>query len=327
MTAISIIVSIDKQVGFKYMNSFEKCFINNEKILMEAALGERLKREYSIKAADDVALASIIYNTENKFVLKKLYSEYLEIAKRYKLPIMITTPTRRANKERVSNSKYDKDIIKDNVDFLKEIKEEFANDIYIGGLMGCAGDAYKSNEGLSIKDAVEFHSWQAELFKQSAVDFLFAGIMPTLPEAIGMAEAMGNTGLPYIISFMIREDGRLIDGTTIHDAIKIIDKSVTTVPLCYMSNCVHPEIVYKALDKEFNRTEKVRNRFKGIQANAAELSPEELDNSSELKISDPVSLAEEIEKLHKDFCLKIYGGCCGTDDKYLNEIAKKMTKW
>lgn len=309
------------------MNSFEKCFINNEKILMEGALGERLKREYLIKADDDVALASIIYNRENQRVLKKLYCEYLDIAKRYKLPIMITTPTRRANKARVLKSKYNKNILKDNVSFLKEIRNEYENKIFIGGLMGCFGDAYKSDEGLSIKDAVEFHSWQAELFKQSAVDFLFAGIMPTLPEAIGMAEAMGNTGLPYIISFMIREDGRLIDGTTIHDAIKIIDKSVTTVPLCYMSNCVHPEIVYKALDKEFNRTEIVRNRFKGIQANAAELSPEELDNSSELKVSDPVSLAEGIEKLHKDFALKIYGGCCGTDDKYLNEIAKKMTKW
>lgn len=78
---------------------------------------------------------------------------------------------------------------------------------------------------LSIDDAKEFHSWQANLFKESGVDFLFAGIMPALPEAIGMAKAMESTELPYIISFMIRDDGRLIDGTTINDAILHIDNA------------------------------------------------------------------------------------------------------
>lgn len=53
------------------------------------------------------------------------------------------------------------------------------------------------------------------MFLEAKVDFLYAGIMPALVEAIGMARAMENTGLPYIISFMIRSDGKLIDGTTI----------------------------------------------------------------------------------------------------------------
>lgn len=306
------------------MNRFEENFSGYRKILMEGALAERLKRQYNISIDDNVALASIIYDKESRIVLKKLYCEYIEIANRYNLPIIITTPTRRANKSRVLNSEYDKNIIKDNVTFLKEIQGDFNNDIFIGGLMGCYGDAYRVDDGLSIVHSIEFHSWQANLFKEIDVDFLFAGIMPTIDETIGMAIAMEDTGLPYIISFMIRKDGRLLDGTTINDAIKIIDDSVTRAPICYMTNCVHPDIVYEALSKPFNKTEIIKNRFKGIQANAACLSPEELDNSSELVSSNPISLANSIMNLSKDFDLKIFGGCCGTDDKYIEEIAKRL---
>ncbi|HEY5524691.1 MAG TPA: hypothetical protein VIK26_05050, partial [Clostridium sp.] len=51
---------------------------------------------------------------------------------------------------------------------------------------------------------------QAELFKQTNVDFLFAGVLPAKSEAIGIAKAMSETGKPYILSFVIRKSGRLI---------------------------------------------------------------------------------------------------------------------
>jgi S-methylmethionine-dependent homocysteine/selenocysteine methylase len=151
--------------------------------------------------------------------------------------------------------------------------------MYIGGLMGCRGDAYKATEFLNPTEAKEFHSWQANLFLQAGVDFLYAGIMPTLPETIGMAMAMEQTELPYIISFMLRDTGRLLDGTTINDAIEKTDSSVKRKPVCYMTNCIHPSVLYKALSWDFNQTTLVKQRFQGIQANTSQLPPEQLDNS------------------------------------------------
>lgn len=309
------------------MNSFFESFTSYKKILMEGALAERLKREYNIELDNDVALASIVYDEVGRKILGKLFCEYIKIAKKYKLPIIVTTPTRRANKLRVLNSKYTKNIIKDNVRFLKSIRDGFDySNIFIGGLMGCYGDAYKADDGLSISESSKLHSWQANLFKDEEVDFLFAGIMPTIDEAIGIAKAMESTGLPYIISFMIRKDGRLIDGTTINDAIERIDNSVSRIPICYMTNCVHPNIVYEALCKSFNKTKTVKDRFKGIQANSSWLSPEELDNSKELISSNPISLASSIKKLQEEFSFKIVGGCCGTDNIYIEEIAKILSE-
>lgn len=68
----------------------------------------------------------------------------------------------------------------------------------------------------------------------------------------------------------------------------------------------------------------MRARFCGIQANAACLSLQELDNSCALKTSDAKELAEEFRLLHRDFPLKIYGGCCGTDDSHIREMIKVL---
>lgn len=305
---------------------FLTCYTKKSPFLMEGALGERLKREFKLVFDNEVAMASLIYTDEGKKALAHLWGEYINIAKTYNLPFIATTPTRRANKEHISNSKYNKDIISDNVSFLKAIKESFQTTMFIGGLMGCKGDAYQAKGFLSTEEAEDFHSWQANAFKESEVDFLFAAIMPTLPEAIGMAKALEKTNLPYIISFMVRENGCLLDGTSIHNAIETIDKSTLQNPVCYMANCVHPRILYSALSKEFNRTPLVKDRFGGIQANTSPLSPEELDNSIDLKSSDHIELANEIIKLNDLINLNIVGGCCGTDNTHISEIAKRISR-
>ena len=99
----------------------------------------------------------------------------MDIAHRYQLPFLATTPTRRANKERVYMAGYNESIITDNVDFLRTIKETANVNMYIGGLMGCKGDAYTSERALNQEEAIAFHSWQASLFKSVGVDFLYAG--------------------------------------------------------------------------------------------------------------------------------------------------------
>ena len=292
---------------------------------MEGALGERLKREYDLPFDDIIALANVIYRKGGKEALCAIWNQYIDTAKKYNLPFIATTPTRRANKERVFRAGYDEAIIPDNVCLLRRLQDTSNIEMYIGGLMGCKGDAYEATEILQPDEAEEFHSWQADLFMQARVDFLYAAIMPALPEAIGMARAMERTALPYIISFMIRDNGKLPDGTTINDAISQIDNNVSRKPVCYMTNCVHPDVLYKALSYDFNQMLLVKQRFHGIQANTSVLSPEELDNSVELKCSDCTELAQSMQKLTKIMSLRIVGGCCGTDNTHINEIARTMS--
>lgn len=300
---------------------FTTCFNTDKPILLEGALGERLKREYALSPHPDVAWASLVYSERGRAALGALWNQYIGIAKQYGLPFAATTPTRRANRKRAALTGYNGALIRDNVDFLREIQSSAGHPVTIGGLMGCRGDAYRATDVLSTPEAHGFHAWQAECFAQANVDFLYAGIMPALTEAAGMALAMADTGIPYIISFMIRENGRLIDGTPIHDAVGHIDAITGNKPLCYMCNCVHPDVLYRALAMEFNRTALVRERFRGIQPNTSPLPPEALDGAEDLKCGDAGALAASIGKLYGLIDLRIVGGCCGTDDTHIREIA------
>lgn len=306
-------------------NNLTFCFDNSSLILTEGAVGLRVAREFDISPDENIKYAGLIYDSSGRKALKKIYSEYLQIAQDYDLPILLLTSTRRCNYKRVFQSKYkDKNIMSDNADFLYDLAKQFKCHTYIGGMMGCKGDAYSGASGLSTEEAIEFHSWQAEAFKDSKIDFLLAGIMPVLPETIGMAKVMERINLPYIISLMINKNGTLLDGNTINNTIQSIDYETKYHPLCYMTNCVHPTILEEALNKPFNNNDLVKQRFCGIQANAACLSPEELDDINDLKTSSAKELIDSFILLRNQFPLKIFGGCCGTDDAHIKEIAKRM---
>lgn len=304
--------------------NFRYCLKQDEYLLMEGALGERLKREYGLTFDEHIAMASLVYEEKGASALTALWNEYIDIARKHQLPFIATTPTRRANRERVAEANCPETVIGDNVAFLKSIQRNCGIEMYVGGLMGCKGDAYTGEGVLSEQEALEFHKWTVEQFYKAGVDFLYAGIMPVLSEAVGLARAIDDTGLPYIISFTIQQDGKLIDGTTITDAIRYIDSITTNKPVCYMTNCVHPSIVCKALMQPFNRNETVRERFRGIQANTSPLSYVELDGAEDLHCSEPEDFAEEMIKLKSVADIKIWGGCCGTDCRHMECVARKL---
>lgn len=304
--------------------TFRDCINQNKFVLMEGALGERLKREYGLTFDEHIAMAGLVYEEKGASALTALWQEYIDIARENQLPFIATTPTRRANKERIAKANCPETVIADNVAFLKNMQRNCGIEMYVGGLMGCKGDAYTGTGALTESEAFSFHCWTVEQFQKAGVDFLYAGIMPTLSEAAGLARAIDEIGLPYIISFTIQQDGKLIDGTTIADAIRYIDGITTNKPVCYMTNCVHPSIVYKALLQPFNRNEIVRERFRGIQANTSPLSYAELDGAEDLHCSEPEDFGSEMIKLQSIADMKIWGGCCGTDCRHMACVARKL---
>ena len=305
---------------------FGACFANRRLLLTEAAVGLRLEREFGISPDPDVYYAGLIYDGRARRALATLYRQYIGIAREFGLPILLMTNTRRANRERVSRSAFRNcDIMGDWVRFLRDVASDYEC-AYVGGMLGCKNDAYTGEGALDAAEAEAFHAWQAAEFGRERPDFLIEGIMPNAQEAIGLSRAAGQLELPYIVSLMVRRDGRLPDGNTLHGAIDLIDGATSRKPLCYMSNCVHPNVLRSALSLEQNRTESVRRRYMGLQANAADLDPNALDRSAALRTSSPEELAGRFAALCREFPLRICGGCCGTADRHLREIARRLTE-
>lgn len=297
-------------------------------IITEGSIIERLKREFTYPLDDALSNALMIYDEAGKPLLEKIYREYLDIAESSDLPIMLLTPTWRTNSDRTKIANVNmKTINTDAFLFVDTIRKSFGNfseKIFIGGLTVCKGDAYKPEEALSEIDAYHFHLDQMQILADAGVDFLFASTLPALTEATGIAKAMSETKKDYVISFVIRDNGKLLDGTLLTDAIKIIDDSISTPPLFYLTNCIHPDVLHKSFINLKDEDDILKKRLFGIQANASSKSPEELDTLENLDADSPANWASGMVDLNKKYNLKILGGCCGTDARFISSVVNLL---
>lgn len=296
----------------------KKLLSDNNKILMEAAVVERLRRSSHFKLHSKLVNAPLIYDEYGKKALTNIYQEYADIAEQSKIPLLLCTPTWRANHSRVMSSNVPMSINRDAVDFLVDFRslQENSSNLKTGGLIGCKNDCYQPSEGLSKLEAQNFHSWQIEQLASSKVDYLIAETLPNVEEALGIAKAMELTGIPYIISFVISRDGLILDGTTLLDAVNYIDENTNINPLGYMVNCIFPSFISPEIQPLA-----LFERLIGCQANASSLDHCDLEEADNLE-SNPVSeWGSLMIELNKKYGIKILGGCCGTNIEHLNYIA------
>ncbi len=308
---------------------FAQFLDNTPCILGEGAVIERLRRNSELELDPFLVNSAFIYDTAKRAALETICRQYLDIGREFDLPLLVSTPTWRANRERIAAAGYAGfDVNGDNVRFLEKLRQSYGpygEKIVICGLLSCCGDAYDPAAALAADEARVFHTWQAEKLAEAGVDFLLAATLPACCEATGLAMALAATGKPYIISFIARPAGTLLDGTPLKEAIAAIDAAVSPKPLAYMLNCTHASFARAALQHPANSSDLVRRRIIGLLANTAALSPEDLDNSTTLVEEEPSTFAMSVAALHQDPGLKILGGCCGTDERHIRALASLLT--
>ena len=310
--------------------SFDDVVREAPAIITEGAVIERIRREQSAPLDPHILNAGLIYDESGEMQLKKIYKQYIDVGCKYNLPFMVLTPTWKAGRDRLLAAGFgdESDVNGDCVRFLASIRVEYdkyAEKILIGGLFGCKGDAYVPEETLGVEEAENYHSFQVAALSAAGIDFIIVSTLPAKPEAIGIAKAASKSNLPYIISFVVRADGALLDGTPLSTVISLIDLEVDPKPYCYMLNCVHPTVYEKVMESQGKEYSIVRERLLGLQANTSTMSPEELEGLEYLDAESPESLAEKIVKLHKSYGAKILGGCCGTNHHHIEQIARLVT--
>lgn len=310
------------------MSSFSEFFKRYPCILGEGAVIERLRRNSELELDPAIVNSAFIYDDRKRAAIEAIYRQYLEIGSHYDLPLLLSTPTWRASRERISEADCEgRDVNGDNFRFLDALRRgcgEYVRKVVICGLMSCRGDAYNPAEALSAPEAQEFHGWQAAKLSAAGVDFLLAATLPTLSEATGLASAMAATGKTYIVSFVVRPEGTLLDGTPLKHAVASIDAEVSPKPLAFMVNCSHASNFRAALLHKVNSSSLARKRVSGLLANTATLDPEELDNSATLVTEAPETFGRALADLHRELGLKIVGGCCGTDDRHIRHLARQL---
>ena len=312
------------------MTTFTETIQTGKPVLTEGAMVERIRRHPGAALDPEIAHAGLIYSDSGRRVLAGIYRQYLAIGHRHNLPMLTLAPSWRANPERTERSgigRTAETLNRDCVSFLKKIRAEYRDyrgNVFVAGMLACRGNAYDPAEALGAKESEQFHSRQAAALAGGGVDFIKAATLPAVSEAIGIARAIGKTGVPAVLSFVIRPDGTVLDGTPLHRAVEKIDAAVSPAPAFYMVNCVHPAVFMNAMDIAAARSDSVTRRVLGFQANTSAKSPEELDNLDYLDTTAPAPFAKMMLEIRQRFGTRVLGGCCGTDERHIEKIAEGL---
>jgi homocysteine S-methyltransferase len=295
--------------------------------LSEGSVYERPRRDPALSFDPDIAHAACIYDPQGAIALEKIHREYLDIGRKYGIPMYALTDTWRASGERVRRSRFrDRSVNQDNARFLLGLRSRsYATGVtvFVGGNIGPKGDAYIAAEAPPTEEAVRYHEEQVTALASSGVDFLCASTLPAFPEALGIASLMSRTGLPYALSFVIDSEGRLLDGTLMAEAVQKIDSLAEPAPTCYSVNCVHPRVLSQSLS-HLESFPLLLTRFQLFQANTSARRPEELAVLEELEIEEPETLAGLMMEVHRRFPVRFFGGCCGTSADHIETMAKQL---
>jgi S-methylmethionine-dependent homocysteine/selenocysteine methylase len=263
---------------------------------------------------------------EGEAALRRYFDRYVDIARRFATGLVLESATWRANRDWGALLGYsDAELARANrqaLRLLHDVRAQHASattPMVVSGCIGPRGDGYVPGRTMTADQAEAYHQEQVDGFVDAGADMVCAITMSYAHEAAGIAHAARKAHVPVAISFTVETDGKLPTGQPLSAAIGQVDDATAGYPAYYMINCAHPDHFAHVLDGDDERLARVR----GIRANASTKSHAELNDACALDAGDPIALGAHFATLRaRHPRLTVMGGCCGTDTRHIEEIAK-----
>lgn len=295
-------------------------------VLTDGGIETRIMFGTDVVMEPHVQVAALAGDPEGRELLRGIYAGYVDSAKEFDLPVIIGSPSFRASPNFIAKAGLAPEAIgrlnEDAVSLLHEVREASGHDrVLIAGDIGPSGDAYLPGEALPEDRAAEYHRIQAKVLAEAGVDFLFAPTFPSVAEAEGACVAMAETGVAHVISWILGPDDRILDGTSLAEAIRRIDANPNARPAHHSLSCIHPTAATRAIHALRSEAPDEALRLVEFKANGSPLRTDELVKLDHPVADPPDRWAEEMISLYDAGSLRILGGCCGTDDRHIHALA------
>ncbi|MCV7214130.1 homocysteine S-methyltransferase family protein [Mycobacterium crocinum] len=308
------------------MPSFSDAVASGMPVLTDGGIETRIMFETSITMNPDIQVAGLVGDPRGEPALRVIYQSYLDAAAATGVPVVIGTPTFRASvnytrRAGLGGIEAVERLNRAAAAFHRQLLDGHTGPpAWIAGVLGPAGDAYLPAEAPSASAADAYHRAQIESLAGAGVDFLFAATFPAVDEAIGAARAMERTGLPFVVSWVLGADTRVLDGTTLAEAIRRVDDEAA--PTYFSLSCIHPTVAARALDACGDAVTRIRE----VKANGSVLSPAELVALDHAESDPPTEFATAMNDLRRDYDVPVVGGCCGTTDAHMRALGELLTR-
>lgn len=275
----------------------------------------------------------VLRDKEGEELIGHYCDSFAQLAKKSQLGLILESPTWRASSDWGRKLGYPEaldDLNRQGVALLHKTRtshETTTTPIVISGCLGPRFDGYVlPSHPMDAKEAEEYHRHQIEVLRDCDVDMISAFTLTYASEAVGIVFAAKACNLPVVISFTLETDGKLPSCQTLGDAITQVDTETDCGPVYYMINCCHPSHFSDMLEKahQVQKPDWLR-RIRGMRVNSSKKSHAELNDSDTLDEGDPEELARQILEIKKMLPhLNIFGGCCGTDEKHIELMARML---
>ena len=285
---------------------------------IETALADRLGQELP-----EFAAFVLLETPEGREALRAYYRPFVELAAERGLPLVLDTPTWRANPDWGRRLGVDAaGLARANADavaLVRRVVDEAAPagapeiEVVVNGCVGPRFDEYASAERMSPEEAERYHAPQVAALAEAGADRVTSVTTLDAAEGIGVVRAAGRVRVPAAVSFVLGADGRLADGGTLAEAIAAVDAATGGAALGFLVNCAHPSEV--ALGFEACAGAPELERVVGFRLNAAR-------HGEDGPGDEPADFAgAELALAAAAPSAAVFGGCCGTDVPHVAALA------
>lgn len=276
----------------------------------------------------EFAAYPLLDTEDGRQVLRDYFDPYLDTARATGCGFVIGTPTWRTNADWGARLGHDASAL-DRYNRLAVAEAAAVRDgarlegpVLISGCIGPRGDGYTIEALMTPDEAREYHRAQIASFAATDTDLVTAMTITSVEEATGLVLAARDSAMPIVLAFTVETDGRLPSGAALAEAIAAVDAATDAYAAYFMVNCAHPTHFDTVLDPDAAWT----RRLRAIRANASMRSHAELDEAPDLDEGDPADLADRTRRLRDRLpWLSVFGGCCGTDERHVDAIARAVT--
>ncbi len=273
------------------------------------------------------AMFPLLDNPKAVSKMREMFRSYLEVAAKHEFCVLMGGLDYRASPDWGELLGYSPASLSDanlqSIEFLREVANEYSSqvpEILIQGLIGPRGDAYERNEAITENEAEDYHSVQLETLKKANVDSALAITFNNIPESVGVARAAAKIGIPLGISLTLDSNSKLHSGSSLAEAITTIDKETDQSAAYFLINCSH-QIEFEPAIEPGDWVKRIR----GVRPNASKMEKMALCQFGHLEDGDPEELGMLCGDLARRYPhMDIWGGCCGTWNNHLDEIAKNV---
>lgn len=311
--------SVDDRSEYFIIMKLSTALNHYPSIVLTGPIKTRLEFEYGITTP-----AWQLLQDNKASILRELYRDDCVIAQQTHTPIIIPATTFRASAYHLPSEVSVEQVNQLSVNFVLDLQTELTqpqSPVLTEAPIGPMYDAYSAQRIPTIDEARNYHQRQVNTLQNTAVDFIAGITLPSLKEALGIAQALQDSEKEYVLGFVLNPQGHLLDGHQLATAMDTIDQQVNKPPLGYLIYCSHASAF-----RQLNADNVRRDRLIGFKANASDLSLAALDNLNFAVADKPEDFAGDLAQLQQQFGLNVLGGCCGTNRGHLEALTKICAK-